>query len=210
LIAADGSITVAGEIKANGGSTNNCAGQLPGGPGSGGAIRLASRTNVIVSPTGALQVQAGAFGTCQDWGGTASEGRVRIESPGNIAILQGNVPSGVSRGDSTFPAIRSQPPRLWVSSIGGIACPDWRTFSAGFGDTGPADTVVSQASGVDIVVDSTGLPLNTLVYLRIGLASSNSAMELGPVTLTGGTSVVFTNVDLQAGYSAIQARAVLP
>ncbi|MBA2556872.1 MAG: hypothetical protein H0V12_05935 [Chloroflexi bacterium] len=62
---------------------------------------------------------------------------------------------------------------------------------------------------VDIVVDSQNLPLDSLVFLRITRAKAHATV-LGPVTLTRGTSVTFQTVDLSNGFSAIQARAVLP
>lgn len=62
---------------------------------------------------------------------------------------------------------------------------------------------------VDIIVESENVPIGSLVYLRITRATGH-ANVLGPLTLTAGTSVTFTGVDLTRGYSALQARAVLP
>ena len=211
MIAADGYLTVNGLLKASGGN-GTINGSLPGGPGSGGAIRLASHSQVTIGSSGVLDVNPGAMGhePFVSNSGLASSGRVRIESPAANPNIQGSVPAEVSIGDSTYPALRTQPPRLWIGSIGGNATPPADQVRGGLGTNGePADMVLPQTGLVDIVVDSQNLPLNSLVYLRLGRARGH-ANELGPVVLTTGSSVTFTNVDLSAGYTALQARAVLP
>jgi hypothetical protein len=104
---------------------------------------------------------------------------------------------------------------LVVSTIGGVPVPADPRGGLGFNGEA-ADLTLQQAvlGNTDVVVQTENLPANTMVYLRIGRARAH-AVELGPVLLTsvgfGGVgSVTFTNVDLSAGYSALQARAVLP
>lgn len=202
LIATDGAIAVYGSIRSKGGAIT--ASGTYGGAGAGGAIRLASLVQVTVGPTGALDVT----GALANNGGAGGDGRIRIESPG-IANIQGSVSAFASYGVPE-PAFRTSPPRLRVTSIGGQATPPEGGLQAGLGFAGEsADMLFFDPGAVDIVVDSENLPLGSLVYLRITRAKAHATV-LGPLTLSSGTSVTFTNVDLSAGFAALQARAVLP
>ncbi len=200
LIAADGTIQVLGLIRANGGYGQSSGMAVYGGGGSGGAIRLASLAGVQVGRSGALQVNGG---TNWEWGGF---GRCRIECPNALPTIQGAIPDQTSIGQPQL-AFRVTPPRVRVASIGGIATPADSTITAGLGFAGEsADMIFFQPGLVDVVVDCTDLPAAGQIYLRISRAKRH-ANVLGPFNVGAGTSsVTIPNVDLSAGFSALQAR----
>jgi hypothetical protein len=212
LIAADGLVSIDGIVRANGGAGRSE--DAAGGGGAGGAIRLASLVDIVVGPNGQVTVNRGSgggdvtFGGSEN-GGVGGWGRVRLECPGASPTIAGSVPDSASYGEPE-PAFRMSPPRLWIASIGGMATPPQGDLTAGLGFNGSqADMQLFDPGAVDIVVDSQDLPLNSLVFLRIGRATGHADL-LGPIALRAGTAVTFEAVDLTRGFSALQARAVLP
>lgn len=200
LVAADGSVQVLGTIRANGGIGWSSGMVAYGGGGSGGAIRLASLSSVQIGRSGSVQVNGGLS---YEWGGF---GRCRIECPNALPSIQGAIPDQTSIGQPQL-AFRTSPPRVRVASIGGVATPAESTITAGLGFNGESsDMVFFQPGLVDVVVDCTDLPTAGQLYLRITRAKRH-ANVLGPFNVGSGTSsVTIPNVDLSAGFSALQAR----
>lgn len=216
LIAADGVIACSGQFYCEGGAGGGGNSQwlCGGGGGAGGAIRLASLSQVTLNSGSYLTVGGGGggAGTQVFNGGTGGAGRIRIECPRAQPVLGGTLnPIGAVSIGEPQPAFRVNTPQLRIASIHGVPTPADSSLTAKLGPLGGgnADMSLVEPGLVDIIVESENVPIGSLVYLRITRATGH-ANVLGPLTLTAGTSVTFTGVDLTRGYSALQARAVLP
>lgn len=213
LIAADGSVDVYGYIQCNGGVGYSMFSPdaTAGGGGSGGAVRLASLTQVYLR-TGSYISATGGSGGSNGYGfngGSGGPGRIRIEAPRAQPLIAGSISHEPSTGEPQ-PAFRPSSPQVRIASIGGVPVPSEPLAHLGPQQGGgESDTTLVEPGLIDIVVESENLPLDSLIYLRITRATGHADV-LGPLTLSVGTSVTFTNVDVSRGYSALQARAVLP
>lgn len=113
LIASSTSITVGGQIDANGGGGGGNA----GGGGSGGAIRLVAP---IVAGSGALNVNGGRGITGENNGGT---GRTRVDALDRFAHRSLMMGGKATRGSQMF-VFPSGNPRLDILSAAGTAIPE--------------------------------------------------------------------------------------
>ncbi|HEV8471164.1 MAG TPA: hypothetical protein VGR82_00190 [Methylomirabilota bacterium] len=183
LIAASGTITFNGAIRATGGAGGAASfGAGPGAAGSGGAVRL-----IATSITGRGTVNlTGAAG--------ASPGRVRVEAFNESLTVVGAPAGGVSL--STPAAVAVDIIALRIVSVGGVAAPAAPTGSLAVpdvilpaGTSGPV-TVVVQASqvppGTPVTVAAT--PLSGAIVSAVGTLAGTSTASTTSVTLAVPTT----------------------
>ncbi len=146
LIASPTSITLDGQITANGG----VGGGGPGGPGSGGAIRLRAPT---VAGLGILR----AFGGSGSADTTYGLGRIRVEAS-TLSVADVGIPQivGSSVPNPIFPDANA--PSLSATLIDAVSIPN--DPQAGIETI---DAVVGDIGIVTLHISATNIPLGTLV-----------------------------------------------
>lgn len=200
LIASSGTLTITGQILANGGASGVSAGAgagATGGGGSGGAIRLMATTiagNGILNAVGAA---AGATAQCF-LGGAGAIGRIRLEAE-IITRSAGSTPQypPVTAPTTVFVAGF---PTLRITSVAGIAAPTEPTGNADI--TLPATT----ANPVTVDFATTSVPVGNTVKLTVKPASGAAIVATSPALV--GTTVNATasvQVDLPSGPSVLEA-----
>lgn len=210
LIAAASTVSIGGEIRANGGNGNYAA-----GTGSGGGIRvvcdvLGGAGNIKATP-----------GTADRQG---SVGRIRLERFTNSGSLQ------ISPDPSVVPLASGATALLWppseapdvrVVSIGGITAPT--DPKASFGSAG-ADVALPQTATTQVIVETTNVEQASQVQVRLGRRSLTpaewSAGNRGATVVNATfTQQVTANplvirwtatVPVSVGYSAVQVKVVRP
>lgn len=207
LIAASGTLSVTGEINANGGDAGGLSGTGTGGwgaGGSGGAIRLVA---TAVSGNGKLYANGGCINHnnqrrqyCGYDGGNSyggSHGRIRIE--GESISFNGTSQPTYVRGDVS-PVFIANAPALRIASVAGQAVPD---VPSGTNDvTLPATTT----GPVAVVFQTTNVPVGNTVQLRIVPAYGAPTEAISPA-ITGSTAsgTAQVSVTLPQGPSTLQA-----
>lgn len=189
------SFGTAGAITAEGGNGGG-GGSLNGGAGSGGAIRL--RAETVTMPSGSRLV--GRYGTA---GYTISgNGRIRVEAGtfNNGGTISGSQ-SFVGAPSAVFPPT---PPQLYVTTICGQpapAEPDWGMKTT--------DVDLSSPSACTINISGTGMPVGTIVVVRVIPARGNiiSVNSTPMVDAGGGLRTATASVTFPAGRSELQLRA---
>ncbi|MGE3164637.1 MAG: hypothetical protein AB7O52_07015 [Planctomycetota bacterium] len=204
LIAANGTVTVAGVLRARGG---------PGGgyAASGGAVRIVAQS---VLGSGSIFVRGSS-----DLGGG---GRVALQvSSGAIAPLAVDLYGGNGTASGTYrtdylipePAIIFPPsdaPTVRVSSVGAMAGPadpnaSWINPDLAFGTLGPKDVVIETAN-LGMPADWDPADWQVQLFVR---PLNGSEYNVDSVPFTGGNSVFgmwTTSVDLPSGTYTLQAR----
>lgn len=188
LIAASGTVTVSGQILANGGLAGILSGTEvggTGGTGSGGAIKIVATT---IAGNGAITAISG------DGSGT---GRIRLESE-SITRTSGTNPA------STFatpgPLFVAGSPTLMITSVAGVAAPAT--------PTGNADIVLPSTTPnpVSVVFKTTGVPVGNTVKLTVIPAQGLQIIAISPA-LTGSTAnaSASVSVSLPSGPSTLSA-----
>lgn len=198
LVACTGTITISGEIRANGGSGT--------GGGSGGAIRLVADA---LSGSGVVQAKGGIGDQ------TGGLGRIRIERVVNTFTPEPiPAPSVVVLSAGATPVIwlPSNGPTVRIVSIEGKSAPaDPR---AEFGAIG-ADIVLPQVANVTVVVETTVAEDASTVTVRATPRSNGNFSErvasLTQVVSEDPKVIRWTaNVPVSDGYAAIQVKVVRP
>jgi hypothetical protein len=200
LIVAGGTITIVGSINASGGGSGT---GYWGYGGSGGAIRLIADT---VGGTATAMAAVSGYASC---GG--GSGRIRIET-NHLAI------SGQSNPPYTFWPIENNVPVIWPYQ----SDPAIRMRTAG-GQTlpgdpegrfdGVGDLLVLSSEPVPVELETTNMPLNWNVGVRVVLRSGTPYTV--PATFVDGDASSATWVATlqplpQGSYVAVQARAAQP
>lgn len=213
LIAASGTVTISGTIRANGGTPGSSAGPTEkaagatGGGGSGGAIRiiataLAGNGTIQANRGGEPSVNGSRFVSSN--GGIGGFGRIRLEAD-TITFSSNTVPtfSFAAPQDVFVPGL----PSLRITSVAGLAAPAAPTGSADIilpADTPNPVTVQFASSGVPLgntvqltVTPSGALPVSVLSNALSGdiaNASASASIELpqGPSTLSAQVSFTVT------------------
>lgn len=207
LLACSNSVSINGNIFANGGNGNN-SGLAPGtsGSGSGGGIRI-----VCATLNG-----AGTIGAVGGSGGNAGGlGRIRLERVyNNNNSVPVPAPSVVDLATNAVAMLwpPTNAPEVKVISIGTNALPaDPR---AAFGTYG-ADAAISLASNVAIRVATRNVETNAVVRVRITPRDTFNAYTQDAAY--GGNSIDFPgwqewtlNMGVNAGYSALQVQVIRP
>lgn len=190
LIAASGTVTISGQIFANGGAAGIIGGTEVGGrggSGSGGAIKI-----VATTIAGNGTITAGTAGGVNPY-----TGRIRLESE-SITRTSGTSPA------STFaapgPLFVAGSPTLMITSVAGVAAPAI--------PTGNADIVLPSTTPnpVSVVFQTTGVPVGNTVKLTIIPANGLQVIAISPA-LTGSTAnaSATVSVSLPSGPSTLSA-----
>ena len=208
LLACQGTVSIAGTLRANGGSGRNTGYNTyyQSGGGSGGGIRLVAST---LEGDGIVHALAG--------GGYRSGGlgRIRIERVvNNNTLVVSPEPSVVAltAGAQALIWPPADAPTVRVVSIGGEAAPgDPR---AEFGTQG-ADVVLGQTNSVPVIIETERVEQASVLKVRMAPRLHGDVTEVEAAV----DSVVSTDplvvrwradVPVQNGYSAIQVRVIRP
>ncbi|HOC30855.1 MAG TPA: hypothetical protein PKK84_01260 [Armatimonadota bacterium] len=197
LIAATGTITVNGAIRARGGSTSYIS-------GSGGAIKLIAD---IVTGSGTLD----ASSHDPSWGG---KGRIRIEAntiPTSSTLNIAPEPSKQLPPDD--PVLLWPPdnaPTARVVSVGSVPVPVPDTTKELLSNLGPgaADLAFTNASLIPVIIETKNInPATSVVTLRMTPRFGNATPVVASFTSGDTTSALWVaTVILPQGYTAFQAR----
>jgi hypothetical protein len=209
LIASNGATLISGVIDANGGNggnTNNGNAAYPGG-GSGGAIRVVA-SSVRLFPTARVSALGG------NGAGQGAVGRIRFEAPGfylNTSLVQLDIDSTpfASVGEAGAILPQSQHPRISIVSVNNVAAPS--DPRGGTGTGGLYGDVVLGTGGMHVVqVEGENVGPDWLVYLHAARYSGRGSAVLGPFALDPVTLSADIQVQLDPGYTVLQARVVAP
>lgn len=205
VVAASGTLSVTGTIRADGGAGGLIAGAGVGGAGgggSGGAIRLIATG---IAGNGAISAAGGAAqrsGTPQDsyyTGGAGGAGRIRLEAE---TYTRTAATTPVHSFGAPGPVFVAGLPSLRISKVAGVDAPAAPTGNADIAL--PEDTV----NPVTVEVATTGVPLGNTVTITVtpayGATSSHvsnalagseeSATATASVTLPAGPSTLLATV----------------
>jgi hypothetical protein len=201
LIAANGTLSITGTIRANGGPGGSIAGSScarGGGGGSGGAIRLIA--NAI---TGSGRVEAEGGGTAFG-GNNGLAGRIRMESFTNT--FGTNVAPTAQRLPSPGPVSNPVNPTVAITAVDGTAPP---VNPQGY--RGQIDLIIAEPGPVQFDVRTTDVPAGTDVEITV-----KPKLEDPPIvqrqTLSAGSCVsgvctAAVSVELFPGQYIVEARA---
>lgn len=190
LIASETSITLTGQIDADGSrntSTSNTAG------GSGGAIRLYAPS---ISGTGSLSASGGFPNSSI----RAGDGRILIEASSNN-FTGFSTPAAITR--TPIELFAPSTDAIRVISIGGVPTPDEPT-----GTFASPDVILNSVGPVTLVLGASGIPLGTELEVEIypeGFDPINTTST--PLAGTLESSTASVEVTLPRGYSRAFIRA---
>lgn len=196
LIAATGTITINGIVRANGGAGNDGSG------GSGGAIRLVGN-----DLQGGGQVRA-IGGSAGGAGGAGGQGRIRLEAA--ISISPFSTDPGASQeiiGTTAQIWPSETAPSVTIVSIGGFAAPEDPHPNLSL----PSAMQLSNPFPSSVVIEAANMPLDWTVRVRTVPASGQDILTTA--TYVSGDATLSTweaQVQLSNGFSVMQARAVAP
>ena len=207
LIASSTTVTVNGELKADGGNSgavNSASGGGSGGGGAGGAIRIIATT---VGGNGVISASAGQSGTVTipgyTWpgfskGGNGADGRIRLEAE-NFLRTTATTPSYslASPGDLFVPGL----PGVRITSVAAVAAPAI--------PSGNADIVlpITTANPVVVNIESNGVPVGNTVKITMIPATGNPVSVVSSaLTGTAASATATANINLPEGPSVLQAE----
>jgi hypothetical protein len=174
-VASSGTITVTGQILADGGTGVNGNGLnvQGGGGGSGGAIRLIATS---ITSSGSLYARGKIGGYA---GGTGGFGRIRLEAY-TLTVPAGTRSPEATQGlpQAVFPAAGQ--PTLTITSVAGVAAP--ASPSGSFLTTPDILLPSGTTSQVQVVLTATNVPLGTTIAVT---ATPQSGAKSPPATSTG-------------------------
>lgn len=169
LIASSGTITVNGTIMAIGGNGGN--GFSPGGPGSGGAIRLIANT---IGGSGIISAEGGGPNS-QTYPGGA--GRIRVET--NVLNFSGTVNPAVTVSTPGLVNF-SLTPSLSITAIAGVSVP---AGSTGLYSSPDVTLPSSTSNPVTVNLAASNIPVGTVIKLIISPRNVNSNISV-PISST--------------------------
>ena len=207
LIASSTSVTVNGELRADGGNSgavNSASGGGSGGGGAGGAIRVIATT---ISGNGVISASKGQAGTVNisDYsesgfckGGNGSDGRIRLEAE-SLLRTAGTIPSYslASPGD------------LFVAGLPGVRITSVAAVDAPAIPTGDADIVlpITTSNPVTVSLASNGVPTGNTVKLTMIPATGNPVSVISSaLSGTVDSATATATIDLPEGPSVLQAE----
>lgn len=200
LVAATGTLTVNGQILADGGdygTWGNAACSSGGGGGSGGAVRLLALT---IAGSGNVYARGGT----RPSGIRAQIGAVRMEALNNTFPV-GNTDPLASRTPAPGPIVNPITPTVAITSVSGQAVPN--PPQGGFG---AVDLVLPTPGQASIGLATSGVPSGTIVNVTVKPRVGAAPVTL-PTTLTNcdanGACLASVNLDLPAGAYVVEARA---
>jgi len=199
LLAANGTVTIEGQIVADGGSggswgTATCA--SGGAGGSGGAVRLLATT---ITGTGQVYARAGGSGTP-----VAQAGAIRLEALNNTLAV-GNTTPLAARGAGPGPIVNPITPTVAITTVGGQPIPQPPQ-----GGLGNIDLVLPAPGQTDVGLSTSGVPTGTTVNVTVKPRVGGVPI-VTPVTLTScdtsGACLANVSFNLAAGAYFVEARA---
>jgi hypothetical protein len=199
LLAANGTITLDGQIMADGGNAGNwgtatCS--SGGGGGSGGAVRLLATT---IGGVGQVYARGGNGGS-----GAAQAGSIRAEALINTLPV-GNTTPLAARAAGPGPIVNPITPTVSITSVGGQAIPQPPQ-----GGLGNVDLVLPAPGQTDVGLATSGVPTGTTVNVTVKPRVGGVPI-VTPVTLTScdpsGACLASVSFNLAAGGYFIEARA---
>ncbi|HWL95655.1 MAG TPA: hypothetical protein VNT79_19205 [Phycisphaerae bacterium] len=206
LMAAANTITITGQITANGGDGSVAAGR-GGGAGSGGGIRLVANQ---INSTGSLRAVGGsAVSNFGDSGGAGAVGRIRAE--GNNVSISDSTPSfsaGLPGATATIWPPASAP-RVTITQVHTQAAPADPKAGYDF----PADVAVTNPNVMAVRLQCANVPIDGSadVYVRVvPNKGEDFIVEAVFVSGTLASSIWEAQTQLPDGFSVLQARAILP
>ena len=197
-IAARDTITLGGNIFAQGGNGFSCGTGAEGGAGSGGAVRLAAEW---LGGTGTVRAQGGLG--CRNGG----QGRLLYEA-NTLALVDPGVPAATT----STPGLQAEifpnafGPEIRLFTVDGLTVPDDPRAALQFPG---GDVRFAEAGPVDIRAITTNVAPSASVEVR--LAPRVGPSQIVPLTLqaSGGSSAVWAaSVTVPDGFSALQASVL--
>lgn len=206
LIVATQAITLTGAIRANGGiGGSNASG------GSGGAIRLVAD---LATGSGILSAIGGAGGGNNNNSG--GDGRIRVETNQSSTLTGGPNPSFSTVGATALIWPPAGAPTIKATVLDGLSVPANPLASLDFP---AADVNVTNPNPMTLQLDCTNIPTNSTVTVRVVPKSGTNCLPgmsadcTYPASFVSGdvnASIWTATIRTPDGFSAIQARAVLP
>jgi hypothetical protein len=200
LIAANGTVTINGTLKADGGdkgfASSTCA--SAGAGGSGGAIRILANT---IAGTGSMSAIAGTLPNGSR--PTASYGAIRLEALTNTFPVSGTDPLA-ARTPGPGPVFNVFNPTVAITSVGGQTVP-----ANPQGVYGGVDVVLPVPGSTQVVFSTNGVPVGTTVNVtvkpKVGTGGDSQTATLA--NCANGTCIENVSFNLAAGSYFIEARA---
>ena len=199
LLGVNGTITLDGQIIADGGSAGNwgtatCS--SGGGGGSGGAVRLLATT---INGAGQVYARGGSGGNYN-----AQPGSIRLEVLNNNLTV-GNTTPLASRAAGPGPIANPVTPTVAITAVGGQPIPQPPQ-----GGLGNVDLVLAAPGQTDVALSTSGVPSGTTVNVTVKPRVGGVPI-VTPVTLTScdpnGACLASVTFNLAAGGYFIEARA---
>jgi hypothetical protein len=195
VIASSGSLTLTGQIVANGQSFFNFS-----AAGSGGAIRLVANS---VTVSGSLQALSG-------FGDPASSGLIRIEGPSGQVSYTGSSRPAVVLSTINGSILPAAIPSLTIVSVGGYPVP---AYSGQRLDTVDLILPMQLPDPISVVVAASNIPVGTQIGINFGTANAATVI---PGTLSGSLLSSSTSLQLsglnrsQLAYLFVYANFTVP
>jgi hypothetical protein len=199
LIAANGTVTVDGQIVARGGNaggrgTSTCSGI--GNGGSGGAIRILADTITSNNTSSSRMLVTGGSG--------AASGKIRLEAFQSDGLLVSQTNPVATRAPAPGPLENPLRPTVTITSVDGNVVPDPPS-----GGAGEIDVTLPVPGLVPIDFTTQGVPNGTVVNVVVKPQTGGGAVTL-PVTLLNcadGSCAESVVADLAAGRYVLEAEA---
>jgi hypothetical protein len=206
LIAANGTITINGQILSDGGVGGNRASNAAtsGAGGAGGAIRLLANR---IQGGGSVFARGGNPGNCCDGlsANAGLAGRIRMEAIFNTFSAAGTDPVAV-RAPAPGPLVNPITPTVRITSVDGGATP---ANPVGFQNS--VDMLIDAPGVIQIGLATTDVPVGTDVEVKVkpkvGGAPVSDLVTLAPGACSGGACNTAASFDLPAGAYVVEARA---
>jgi hypothetical protein len=210
VLAANGTVTINGTIRANGGAGGtraNSSCTSGGGGGSGGAVRILANR---IEGSGSVTANGGGDGCCggpssPEGANAGAAGRVRLEAIANGFSVNGTSPVAI-RAPAPGPLVNPITPTVRISAIDGALTP-----LEPIGYLGRIDMVVPAPGLVQIDLASTDVPAGTdlevTVKPKVGGAPTSHRVTLAPAACNAGACSTAVSVDLAPGAYIVEARA---
>lgn len=207
LIASSGTVTIAGDIIANGGESGDSNGGQAGGSGGGGAGGAIRIIATIIEGNGPVIASGGkagsAFGVSNasgsfSVGGDGSVGRIRFEA------------ETFTRTAATTPAFTfSQPDEIFLAGMPTLSITAVAGVTAPAVPTGNSDIVLPESTPNPITVDfaTSGVPLGNTVTLRVIPARGETITAISSaIAGTEASATASASVNLPDGPSTFAAE----
>lgn len=206
-IAATGTLTMEGLIRANGGDA-----WLQGGAGGAGTIRLIAD---IIEGSGLLQASGGSGGACVG-GGSGGDGLIRLEAfelTGDLATFAFPAPETLLPS-AAAPYSATELPRLRIVSVAEVAVKSGVVVPAHPHTRPPIG--VTAGSSRTVLLEAQNVPLGTIVTVAVGAPGRQrqlveSTPLVGSATLSTATAtIVVPDAEGRASLEAWVGSAPLP